>query len=88
MTTQTSALSKLLTWLPRLAFWLILIIVLLLAIGYIYQRRTTAADFAQYPPPGQRVDVGGYGLHIYCTGEGGGPTVVVDAGMGDFSTGW
>ena len=88
MTTQTSTLSKLLTWMPRLAFWLILIIVLLLAIGYIYQRRTTAADFAQYPPPGQRVDVGGYSLHIYCMGDGIGPTVVVDAGNGDFSTGW
>jgi len=88
MTTQTSTLSKLLTWMPRLAIWLILIIVLLLAIGYIYQRRTTAADFAQFPPPGQRVDVGGYSLHIYCTGEGSGPMVVVDAGNGDFSTGW
>jgi pimeloyl-ACP methyl ester carboxylesterase len=53
----------------------------------MYQRRTTAADFAGFPPPGERVDVGGYSLHIYCTGEGG-PTVVVDAGMGDFSTGW
>ena len=87
MTTQTSAFSKLLAWMPRLALWLMLIIVLLLAIGYIYQRRTTAADFAQFPPPGQRVDVGGFSLHIYCTGEGG-PTVVVDTGMGDFSTGW
>lgn len=88
MTTQTSIPSKLLAWMPRLALWLILIIVLLLAVGYLYQRRTTAADFAQFPPPGERVDVGGYSLHIYCTGEKGGPTVVVDAGNGDFSTGW
>lgn len=88
MPTQTSVLSKFITWIPRVALWLVLIVVILLAIGYIYQRRTTAADFAQFPPPGQRVDVGGYSLHIYCTGEGGGPTVVVDAGMGDFSTSW
>lgn len=88
MNTQTSTLSQYLRWIPRFAFWLILIIVLLLAIGYIYQRRTTAADFAQFPSPGQRVDVGGYSLHIYCTGEGIGPAVVVDAGNGDFSTGW
>jgi pimeloyl-ACP methyl ester carboxylesterase len=60
---------------------------LLLTIGYIYQRQTTAADFEHFPPPGRRVDVGGYSLHIYCTGEGG-PTVVVDTGNGDFSTGW
>ncbi|HLE92314.1 MAG TPA: hypothetical protein VI753_14275, partial [Anaerolineales bacterium] len=77
MTTETSALSHYLTWIPRVALWLILIIVLLLTIGYIYQRRTTAADFKQFPPPGQRVDVGGYSLHIYCTGEGN-ATVVVD----------
>ena len=88
MTTQTSALSKSLSWIPRLALWLTLIIVLLLAVGYIYQRRTTAADFEQVPPPGQRVDVGGYSLHIYCTGEGSGPTIVVDAGNGDFSVTW
>src|SRR3990172_8533177 len=87
MTTETSALSHYLTWIPRVALWLILIIVLLLTIGFIYQRRTTAADFKQFPPPGQRVDVGGYSLHIYCTGEGN-ATVVVDTGNGDFSTGW
>ena len=87
MTTQTPALPQSLTWIPRVALWLILTIALLLTIGYLYQRRTTAADFEQFPPPGQRVDVGGYSLHIYCTGEGG-PSVVVDTGMGDFSTGW
>lgn len=88
MTTQTSTLSKLLTGMPRIALGLILMIGLLLVIGYVYQRRTTAADFAQFPPPGQRVDVGGYSLHIYCTGKEVGPTVVVDTGMGDFSTSW
>ena len=88
MSTQTSTLSKFITWLPRFTLWLVLIVVILLAIGYIYQRRTTAADFAQFPPPGQRVDVGGYSLHIYCTGDVEGPTVVVDTGMGDFSTSW
>jgi len=88
MTTQTSVLTKSLTWIPRFALWLVLIVVIFLAIGYIYQRRTTAADFVQFPPSGQRVDVGGYSLHIYCTGDVDGPTVVVDTGMGDFSTSW
>jgi len=71
----------------RVLLWLIIILALLLAAGYFYQRQTTAADFEQFPAPGQRVDVGGYSLHIYCTGEGS-PTVVVDAGNGDFSLGW
>jgi pimeloyl-ACP methyl ester carboxylesterase len=33
------------------------------------------------------VDVGGYRLHINCTGTGA-PTVVIDAGLGDWSTMW
>jgi|LGOV01.1.fsa_nt_gb pimeloyl-ACP methyl ester carboxylesterase len=40
-----------------------------------------------YPPPGRLVDVGGYHLHINCSGEGK-PTVVIDSGLGDFSLGW
>ena len=71
----------------RAFLWLVAIVALLLAAGYAYQRQTTAADFKQFPAPGQRVDVGGYSLRINCTGEGS-PTVVVDAGNGDFSVGW
>jgi pimeloyl-ACP methyl ester carboxylesterase len=33
------------------------------------------------------VDVGGYQLHINCTGAGS-PTVIIDAGLGDWSTVW
>src|SRR2546422_1727822 len=40
-----------------------------------------------YPPPGKLVDVGGYRLHISCTGKGS-PTVVLIAGGGDFSFDW
>jgi pimeloyl-ACP methyl ester carboxylesterase len=39
------------------------------------------------PPPGKLVDIGGYKLHIYCTGKGD-PTVVLIAGGGDFSFDW
>ena len=46
-----------------------------------------AADARAYPPPGQMVDVGGYRLHINCTGAGS-PTVVIDAGLGDWSSMW
>jgi pimeloyl-ACP methyl ester carboxylesterase len=46
-----------------------------------------AADAKAYPPPGQLVDVGSYRLHINCTGAGS-PTVVIDAGQGDWSTSW
>jgi pimeloyl-ACP methyl ester carboxylesterase len=45
------------------------------------------ADAKAYPPPGQLVDVGGHRLHINCTGSGS-PTVVIEAGLGDWSTSW
>jgi pimeloyl-ACP methyl ester carboxylesterase len=40
-----------------------------------------------YPPPGRLVDVGGYKLHINCSGAGG-PAVVLLHGAGDFSFDW
>lgn len=58
-----------------------------LLVGYIYESIAEAADAKAYPPPGQLVDVGGYRLHINCTGSGS-PTVVIEAGLGDWSTGW
>jgi pimeloyl-ACP methyl ester carboxylesterase len=39
------------------------------------------------PVPGELVDVGGHRLHLFCQGTGG-PTVVLDAGSGDFSLDW
>ncbi|GJG85967.1 hypothetical protein tb265_11480 [Gemmatimonadetes bacterium T265] len=42
-------------------------------------------------PPGRLVDLGGYRLHLYCTGlraGHGSPTVVLSPGAGDFSVDW
>lgn len=60
---------------------------LLIIAGAIYESMAEAADAKAYPPPGQLVDVGGYRLHINCTGTGS-PTVVIDAGLQDWSTSW
>ena len=59
----------------------------LIVIGAVYESVAEASDVRAYPPPGQMVDVGGYRLHINCTGTGS-PTVVIDAGLGDWSTIW
>jgi len=59
----------------------------LMLVGYFYEPIAEAADAKAYPPPGQLVDVGGYRLHINCTGTGS-PTVVIEAGLGDWSTSW
>lgn len=72
-----------LIWLGRV----VILIIGLTLIGAIYERMAEAADAKAYPPPGQLVDVGGHRLHINCTGTGS-PTVVIEAGLGDWSTGW
>ncbi len=59
----------------------------LMLLGAWYESAAEAADARAYPPPGQMVDVGGYRLHINCTGEGS-PTVVVESGWGDMSATW
>jgi pimeloyl-ACP methyl ester carboxylesterase len=37
--------------------------------------------------PGRLVDVGGYKMHIYCTGQGS-PAVILDSGLGDSFISW
>ena len=41
----------------------------------------------RYSPQGKLVDVGGYRLHLNCTGKSG-PTIVLISGAGDFSFDW
>jgi pimeloyl-ACP methyl ester carboxylesterase len=62
-------------------------LLVLLVAGAVYERLSEAADARAYPPPGKMVDVGGYRLHLNCTGSGS-PTVVIDAGQGDWSASW
>jgi pimeloyl-ACP methyl ester carboxylesterase len=74
---------KLLIWLGGiLAFLLILILA-----GWIYEPMAETADAKAYPPPGKMVDVGGFRLHINCSGSGS-PTVVIESGWGDMSASW
>src|SRR5512140_534210 len=60
---------------------------ILVLAGWIYEPMAEAADAKAYPLKGQMVDVGGYRLHINCTGSGS-PTVVVESGWGDMSAVW
>jgi pimeloyl-ACP methyl ester carboxylesterase len=64
-------------WLARAMIGLIIIFVLLLVAGAIYQAAGSASDSRRFPPPGELVDVGGYRLHVYCIGEGS-PTIILD----------
>jgi pimeloyl-ACP methyl ester carboxylesterase len=59
----------------------------LLAAAMIFgqvKQRNLRADF---PAPGQMVDVGGYKLHLHCQGTGS-PTILLEAGQGESSLTW
>jgi len=61
---------------------------LLLVIATLSASVSAQTDSASVPPPpGKLIDLGGYRLHLNCTGSGS-PTVVLSAGAGDFSTDW
>lgn len=59
-------------------------------VGAIYQAIVTKLSERRNPPPGRLIDVGGYRLHISCAKPEGvnGPTVVMDAGIGECSLSW
>ena len=79
--------SRLWRWTRRVLTGLAGTVVVLLLAGASYQFIATKIDERKYPPPGRLVDVGGYRLHLYCTGEGT-PTVVMDAGLGGGVLDW
>jgi pimeloyl-ACP methyl ester carboxylesterase len=73
-------MSRARVWLKRGLFGLVTLVLGLVAAGAIYQAVATELDRRTFPPPGLLVDVGGYRLHLYCTGEDqpGVPTVVLE----------
>jgi pimeloyl-ACP methyl ester carboxylesterase len=79
--------NPILRWTGRILLGLLALIVVLVASGASYEAIMAAGDASRYPARGQRVDVGGYRLHISCIGNGS-PTVVLDAGQGGFSLDW
>jgi pimeloyl-ACP methyl ester carboxylesterase len=76
-----------LKWLKRIFIGFIVLLVLLAGIGLSTQAIFTSLDAAKYTPPGQRVDIDGFKLHLNCTGQGS-PTVILEAGIGSVATSW
>ena len=74
-------------WAGRIVGVLAVLLIILGGLTWVMGAKAKAELAEQYPPPGQMVDVGGYRLHIHCQGEGS-PTVVIEAGLGEFSVNW
>jgi pimeloyl-ACP methyl ester carboxylesterase len=57
-------------------------------LGIVFEQLSEWRDFRRFPPPGRMVDVGGRRLHLFCQGEGAGPTIIVEQGAGSPSIFW
>lgn len=77
-------------WLTRVLIVLFGVPIVLGILGFLYETVASRSDWDRYPPPGELVDIGGYKLHIYCTGtpQSGLPTVILAAGGGNASPDW
>lgn len=64
-----------------------LMLALLTMIGAIYQWVSERRDMQLHPPPGRMIEVGGYRLHLNCSGSGS-PTVILDSGADAVSLHW
>ena len=69
----------------RLLLYPVFAVLALAALGGSYETVRGSIDRGAYAMPGQLVDVGGHRLHIHCTGSGG-PTVVLEPGLGGASS--
>jgi pimeloyl-ACP methyl ester carboxylesterase len=72
--------------------WLLYPVIAVMALAWVgagYETVREHLDASAYPMTGQLIDVGGYRLHIHCTGSES-PTVVLQPGGGDMSSamGW
>ena len=75
------------SWLRRIVVSALFLFPVLVVAGFLYENISEARDIRFNPMPGRRYDVGGYKMHLDCTGEGS-PTVILDSGLGDSYIPW
>lgn len=75
------------SWLRNVALTIFVLTIIAGIVGASYQAIQTRTDFRRFPPKGKFVDIGGYRLNINCTGAGG-PTVVLESGLGVLAIDW
>ncbi|MEU9885992.1 alpha/beta fold hydrolase [Sphaerisporangium sp. NPDC051011] len=72
---------------PRIVLRFVLALALVAAAGFGYETIARSGDDERRPPPGRLIAVEGHRMHLYCSGRGG-PTVVLEAGLGESSASW
>lgn len=68
-------------------YWVTFILLLLLGIGYIFEKWVTKIELESLPLKGKLYDIDGSFMHIQCVGKGA-PTVVLESGLGSDMNSW
>lgn len=87
---RTNTKRGFLFWLGRVSLVFLALIVLFVGAALTAGANAKRTFAMNYPPVGEMVDVGGYRLHLYCSGESTAdePTVIVEAGAGSVGLMW
>jgi pimeloyl-ACP methyl ester carboxylesterase len=85
--TESRKKRSFLRWIAYALGALLVLLLLLAAIGGVYEAIASSRDRHMNPPPGRLVNVDGYQMHLVCTGAGT-PTVVLESGLGDAWLPW
>ncbi|HKJ18547.1 MAG TPA: alpha/beta hydrolase [Xanthomonadales bacterium] len=80
---RTVLVKKIRKWLFRL----LVVLLILLVAGFVFQSCSNRRDVANFPMRGSLVDINTHQLHLYCVGEGS-PTVMLEAGLGNMVLSW
>jgi pimeloyl-ACP methyl ester carboxylesterase len=74
----------------RVLLGVLILLAIALLVSSLYQAISSDRDAHTFPAPGRLVDVGGYRLHLLCTGQvnAGSSTVVFEGGLGAISILW
>ncbi len=80
-------IRRILRWIGKTFKVVVALLLALALVGFTYETVASRLDRREFRPPGRLVDVGGYNLHLQCSGEGS-PTVVLDTGLGSTSLYW
>ncbi|MBX5230420.1 alpha/beta hydrolase [Rhizobium sp. NLR9b] len=64
---------------------LVALVVLPVAVSYVYEMLSRHWTWAKYPTPGRLIDIGGRNIHLDCRGQGS-PAVIFEAGLDGYGT--
>ena len=78
-------LISIVRWIGRILLGVLIALLVLIAFLLIRESITRSKYRAEYPPPGQMIDLGTHEIHLNCVGTGS-PTVVFEADLDQYGS--